>query len=195
MTMTKENLSYRAKKLLGIIEFDSNEEIVCEIRKHPFGLLLIYLSGGLISIVLFLVMVALPIGVSDSALNLTVNTGAIRSIFIITGLVLVLLSVFMTAIAAFLYQNNVVLVTNEKVAQQEYKSIFNKKISQLTIGDVQDVTVIQRGLFARIFGYGTLIIETAGEQNNYLFTYSVDPYECSKMIVSTHEAFIEKYGN
>jgi hypothetical protein len=195
MTMTKENLSYRARKLLGIIEFDSNEEIVCEIRKHPFGLLLIYLPGGLISIVLFLAMVALPLGVSDSALNLTVNTGAIRSIFIIIGLVLVLLSILMTAISAFLYQNNVVLVTNEKVAQQEYKSIFNKKISQLTIGDVQDVTVVQRGLFARIFGYGTLIVETAGEQNNYMFTYSVDPYECSKMIVATHEAFIEKYGN
>jgi hypothetical protein len=100
-----------------------------------------------------------------------------------------------TGIGAYLYISNVILVTSEKLAQVLYKSIFNRKISQLSIGDVQDVTVNQVGLTARLFNYGTIIIETAGEQDNYDFTYVPDPYKKSKLIVGSHEVNLTKYGN
>lgn len=101
----------------------------------------------------------------------------------------------MTLLTGYLYQNNVVLVTNEKISQQLYRTIFDKRISQLSIGEIQDVTVSQIGVFAKIFGYGTLVIETAGEQNNYIFNYSINPFECSKLIVAAHEAYVARYGN
>ncbi|MCA9344118.1 PH domain-containing protein, partial [Candidatus Saccharibacteria bacterium] len=72
---------------------------------------------------------------------------------------------------------------------------FNRKISQLSIGDVQDVTVTQKGVLAHLFNYGTLVIETAGEQQNYLFTYIPDPYKHSKLIVGAHEKNLVQYGN
>jgi len=72
-----------------------------------------------------------------------------------------------------------------------YKTIFDRKISQLGIGDVQDVTVTQKGIFARIFNYGTLVIETAGEQVNYIFTYTPRPYETAKQIVGSHENIVK----
>lgn len=98
-------------------------------------------------------------------------------------------------IQAILYSNNVIFVTSEKIAQILYINLFNKKISQLSIGDVQDVTVTQKGILAHIFNYGTLVIETAGEQQNYNFTYIPEPYKNSKLIVGAHERNLVQFGN
>lgn len=189
------NLSGRAKSLLKQIEYDDNEQVVCEVRKHPFGLFLIYVSGGFVAFILFCMLVLLPYALDASGQDIGVSLATIKPISALVGLILTSLSLVMTAIIGFLYQANVVLVTNEKISQQIYRTLFDKKVSQLSIGDIQDVTVSQVGVFAKIFGYGTLMIETAGEQNNYIFNYSVKPFECSKAIVGAQEAYIAKYGN
>lgn len=188
-------LTFRGKHFLSLIEFDANEQLVCEIRKHPFGLFVIYLLGGAISTILFAALVVAPYAISTSGEDFGFDLGPVRPILALVGLLLASASLVMTAITAYLYQSNVVLVTNEKIAQQLYRTLFDKKISQLSIGDIQDVTVSQRGVFAKIFGFGTLIVETAGEQNNYVFNYSIKPYECSKLIVAAQEAYVAKFGN
>ena len=98
-------------------------------------------------------------------------------------------------ISAILFTNNVIYVTSEKLAQVLYITLFNRKISQLSIGDVQDVTVTQKGILAHMFNFGTLVIETAGEQQNYTFTYIPDPYKHSKLIVGSHERNLVEFGN
>lgn len=195
MEPTQPKLTFRGKHFLSLIEFDDNERLVCEIRKHPFGLFIIYLLGGCISVILFAALVIGPYAISSSGDDFGLDISAFRPILALVGLLLSSLSLVMTAVTAYLYQNNVVLVTSEKIAQQLYRTIFDKKISQLSIGDIQDVSVAQRGVFAKIFGYGTLTIETAGEQNNYIFNYSIKPYESAKLIVGAHEANVAKYGN
>lgn len=189
------NITFRGKKLLESIEFDADEKVVCEIRKHPFGLFLIYLLGGTISLILFSMLVLLPFALSSSQQDIGFDLTTIRPILALLGLILTSLSILMTVLTGYLYQNNVVLVTNEKISQQLYRTIFDKRVSQLSIGEIQDVTVSQIGVFAKIFGYGTLVIETAGEQNNYIFNYSINPFECSKLIVAAHEAYVARYGN
>src|SRR5690606_5340605 len=98
-----------------------------------------------------------------------------RSAIVLLGFLLVVGVVVMMTIQAVLYVNNVIFVTSDKIAQVLYVTLFNRKISQLSIGDVQDVTVTQKGILAHLFNYGTLVIETAGEQQNYTFTYIPDP--------------------
>lgn len=189
------NLSVRAKKFFDMIEFDENEELVWEIRKHPFGLFIIYFSGAAISAIIFTFLVLGPMLFSQDFLGLGIELGAIRPILIAIGFVLTIGGLIGTSIGAYLYQANVVLVTSEKIAQLLYTSLFDRKISQLSIGDVQDVSIQQKGIFARMFNYGTLVVETAGEQNNYTFTYTPQPYETGKMIVNSHEENLKAYGN
>ena len=98
-------------------------------------------------------------------------------------------------IAAWVYMRSSIILTSEKIVQLIQRNIFDRKVSQLSIGDVQDVTVIQKGILSRIFKYGTLIVETAGEQANYTFNYVPFPYECSKEIVGAHERSLQLYGN
>lgn len=189
------SLSTRAKKFFDMIEFDENEELVWEIRKHPFGLFIIYFTGAAISAIIFSFLVLGPMLFDKDFLGLSIELGALRPIAIGVGFLLTVGGLVGTAIGAYLYQANVVLITSEKIAQLLYTSLFNRKISQLSIGDVQDVSVQQKGIFARLFNYGTLVVETAGEQNNYIFTYTPQPYETGKAIVGAHEENLKRYGN
>jgi len=193
--MDPSQLSRNAKEVFKRIEFDKNEELVSEIRKHPFGLIVIYFIGTLVTLALLTVTMAVTAFAQGDQLGTGVDLSAIQPYVAVLGGVLIIASVVMTMIGAYLYKSNVVLVTSEKIAQLLYKTIFDRKISQLSIGDIQDVTVSQKGLFARLFNYGTLVIETAGEQQNYTFTYTPDPYMASKDIVGAHERNLTKYGN
>lgn len=193
--MDPKSLSSSARKFLELIEFDSDEQLVCEIRKHPFGLFLIYLSGGFVTISLFILLVALPFLVNDSQFGADFSFDRLRPMIVLAGFIFCVITILITLVGAYLYRANVVLVTSEKIAQVLYRTIFDRKISQLSIGDVQDVTVTQNGILARYFNFGTLVIETAGEQQNYTFTYAPAPYECAKQIVGAHERNVALHGN
>ncbi len=190
-----DSLSHNGRQLFNRIEFDENEQLVYEIRKHPIGLLGIFLTGTFIAFSLFMALVVGSLLVKSDPLELGTNVNTIRLLMIAVGSLLSLLAVVMTMIAGYLYKSNVVLITSDKLAQFLYTTIFDRKISQLSIGDVQDVTVSQKGILARLFNYGTLVVETAGEQQNYTFTYVPTPYEASKAIVAAHEENLKKYGN
>ncbi len=189
------NLSGIGRRFFELIEFDEDEQLITEIRKHPFGLAITYITGGLVIAAILLIAAVLVSSSSVNSVTGMVGGGNLDALVIIAATVLVLLTAGVTIIGAILYESNVVFVTNEKIAQVLYTSIFNRKISQLNIGNVQDVTVDQNGFFARIFDYGTLTIETAGEQVNYVFTFAPKPYLCARHIISAHEAYEEKYGN
>ncbi|MES2970706.1 MAG: PH domain-containing protein [Patescibacteria group bacterium] len=193
--MNPENLSNNAKRFFPMIEFDRGEELVWEIRKHPFGLFVIYLIGSIVTLSLVGLLILGPMSYTSDFFGLGIDLGSLKPILILVGFLLSALSLGATLIGAYLYTSDVVLVTSEKIAQFLHQTIFNRKISQLSIGDVQDVTVTQKGIFARIFNYGTLVIETAGEQQNYTFNYTPRPYEAAKAIVGSHEKDVDKHGN
>ncbi len=194
---TESKLSSVGKKYFKLIEFDKDEKFICEIRKHPIGLFFIYLTGISIAIILAFVFGIVGFtGFLSSALEGTdVSVAAVQGIVTLVGAVMLLGIIGIMIIQAILYENNVIFVTSEKIAQVLYISLFNRKISQLSIGDVQDVTVTQKGILPNMFNYGVLVIETAGEQQNYTFTFVPDPYRHSKAIVGTHEENLKLFGN
>lgn len=192
--LASQRLSREGRKFFKFIEFDANEELVSEIRKHPFGLFLVFLTGALIGLVI-LAISALAVSTDVDSFLGSGNLNSLRGIFAVIAMLLIFGVVVATLIAAFLYRSNVIYVTSEKLAQVIYVSLFNRKISQLSIGDVQDVTVAQKGILAHLFNYGTLIVETAGEQQNYTFTYVPDPYRQSQLIVGAHERNLVAHGN
>jgi uncharacterized membrane protein YdbT with pleckstrin-like domain len=186
-------LSSIGKKFFSLIEFDDEEELIFEIRKHPFGLFLTEALGFLIAALIGLIPVLIAFNLDNFVVGEV--SPAIQSLLVVMGVILALLGIGATFISAIIYSNNVIYVTTEKIAQVLYVSLFNRKMSQLSIGDVQDVTVTQKGIFPRMFNYGTLVIETAGEQQNYTFTYVPKPYESARQIVGAHESNLKMYGN
>lgn len=192
--MDPKKLSPSARQAFKLIEFDEKEKLLLEIRKHPFGLFIIYLIGGFVTVTMLSLSFGIALARGD-VLGIGVDATTLQLPIIFISFLLAILSLVMTAIGSYLYKSNVVLVTSEKISQLINLTIFNRKISQLSIGDVQDVTVVQRGLFAHWFKYGTIVIETAGEQSNYNFTFAPDPYEAAKVIVGAHESNLREFGN
>lgn len=186
--MDPSQLSPSARQVFKLIEFDADESLIAEVRKHWFGLFMIYFIGTFIAVLSLVAAVGIAVVEGDDFDN-------IRMPVILLSLLMALLSTIFTAIGAYLYKSNVVLVTSDKLAQLLAYGIFQRKISQLSIGDVQDVTVRQHGILAHAFNYGTIVIETAGEQSNYTFTYTPDPYIAAKAIVGAHEENLKLHGN
>jgi hypothetical protein len=187
----KEHLSGVGKKYFNLIEFDDEEVLLAEIRKHPFGLFIILATGMLIAIVLFAAVTA----IASSDFLSSLGFGNLNAVVVFAGFLLSIFVIAITLVNAHLYRNNVVFVTNEKLAQVLFITLFNRKISQLSIGDVQDVTVQQNGFLPNMVGYGTLVVETAGEQQNYTFSFVPKPYETSKIVINAHESNLKQYGN
>lgn len=188
-------LSPEGRQFFKFIEFDAEEDLITEIRKHPMGLVIILATGAFVILMVLLAGVVAGSFDYSSVFGIDVVNNNYQLVFVLLGILLTIGAAVVTFIAAFLYRSNVIFVTSEKIAQVVYLSLFNRKISQLSIGDVQDVTVTQKGVLAHFFNYGTLVIETAGEQENYQFSYVPDPYQVSKAIVSAHEENLKLHGN
>ena len=195
--MDVKDLSSVGRKHLQYIECDENEKLLYEIRKHPIGLIVTYAMGLTVSAILLAATLAAVYALDGDRAGLGVDLGGMRTFVLLLGGLLSLGALAMTAINAYLYRSNVVYITSEKIAEVTHRTIFDRKISQLSIGDVQDVTTIQNGLFPRAFNYGTLLIETAGEESarSFTFTFTPKPYEASKAIVASHEENLKLYGN
>lgn len=194
---TEAKLSTVGRKYFKLIEFDEEEVLLKEIRKHPIGRVFIYLTGGFVALIMAILFGIFAFGDTSTSLfaGTGIDAGSASGVIAFIGLIIIIFAVVVMVIQDILYTNNVIFLTNEKLAQVLYINIFNRKISQLSIGDVQDVTVTQKGILAHMFNYGTLVIETAGEQQNYTFTYVPDPYITSKAIVGAHEQNLKAFGN
>jgi len=188
-------LSKVGRSLFKYVEFDDNETILTEIRKHSFGLFIIIFTGLGIALILMVVLTTLALNINSFGIGAEGDSNSFGGILIGIGLLLSLLALIITGVTAILYRLNVVYITSEKIAQVDYASIFNRRINQLNIGKVEDVTITQHGMFAYIFNYGGLLVETAGELPNKVFSYVPRPNEKSQIIIDAHEKYVEKYGN
>jgi uncharacterized membrane protein YdbT with pleckstrin-like domain len=181
---------------LKLFEHDKNEKLIGEVPRHPIGLFLIVLSG------LFLIIVFL-IGLFYGILYQTEvqDSVGLDQTYDVSGWIVGLVSVMIllvfvgTIIAAYVYHNNYLILTDQKLVLIYTINLFSRQVSQLSIGDVQDVTIDQTSIMSRVFKYGRIRIETAGEQANFTFLYAVDPFESGKSIVQAHEENLKLYGN
>lgn len=176
------------KTKFKLIELDQNEKIVCEIRKHPLGYIGIYTIGIIVSLSAIIFSIFLSASVEDNIAGVNLSEMNASLLVTVFGAIVGVFIMIISLISAHLYRQDFLLVTSDKIVQCINNSLFNKKVSQLKIIDAQDVTVLQAGILAKAFNFGTIVIETAGEQTNYTFTYVPNPYERAKEIMSVQEA-------
>ena len=131
-------------KFLELIKKDQDEKVVCLIKKHPFGLFLIYFTG--LFVAFSIISVAFVGGTLISRAEGSEQSNLAGTVLVVIGLLVTLLVLFFTYVSGFIYQHNVIIVTTEKIAQILYKNLVDRKISQLSIGEIQDVTVNQKGM-------------------------------------------------
>lgn len=174
---------------MGRVEDINADEVkVADIRRHFFGLFIIYLQVVLgVGLSLGLIVFLLPDVIGSSA---TLNAGLslLSLVFIGMGLIFMVL-------ATKIYNANQLIVTDIHVTQVLQIGLFSRKVSELTMENVEDVTSEQGGVFPTIFNYGTLKVETAGEQNNFVFKYCPNPNAYAKALQDARAAYFAKHNS
>ncbi len=171
-----------------MVDKSENEEIIHEIYRHPAGLIPIFGVGIAVVILMSILLVNLS-SYSDTITKFI----PIIAVFAVIGSVM-LLAVLLTFVVAGIYKANELIVTTENLVQVLQKSLFNRITSHLNLSNIQDVTVDKRGIFAYIFNYGDLSIETAGEAANFIFKTAKDPELAARLIIEAHEQYIKLQG-
>lgn len=84
---------------------------------------------------------------------------------------------------------DILIMTNKRIIEYEQVKFLNRKISQASIDQVQEVRASTSGLLGNILRYGDMIIKTAGEASDFQLISVPKALETSRII----HAFIDEY--
>ena len=162
------------------------EEIIEVVHRHWFNIAAHYIVVFFFCLVLFGSVFLLPLLFPDLASTET----AIIFLFLQNLFVLVFwLYSFLIWID---YYFDVWIITNERVVNIEQKGLFVREVSELRFNKVQDVTTEVKGLIPTMLNFGEVHVQTAAEEDRFLFHAVPDPYRLRDVIMrrvrEAHEA-------
>ncbi len=170
-----------------MVVLQPGERIIAEIKRHPFGIISVYAASLAALIVAGSLAVAAPTYIDSYSFNGNLNTMlavGVALFVVLMGLILV--------VATVVYWQNRWVVTDDSITQITQDSLFGRRVSQLSMENLEDVTVDQHGILPTLFNYGTLKAETAGEHSKFTFPYCPHPNKYARLILEVHETFLHQ---
>lgn len=161
------------------------ERVICEMKRHPFGLIGLYFGSALLIVLSFAAAVLLP-----QYMDLSSST---KGLLVVGALLFSLLVLVYMYIASVIYNGNRWVVTSDSITQMSQTGLFSKQTSQLSLANLEDVTFEQNNMLQTMIGFGTLKVETAGERSKFLFPFCPNPASCAREIIQAHEEFIQAH--
>ncbi len=165
-------------------KLDPGEQVIRIIRRHPIDLL----PTVAMSIVLVLVSIGLAYVSSRFAPIVPVPTYLI----IILTIVLLVLSALILLIGLYVYHRNFLVFTNLHYVQVEQIGIFGHRVSQLSFLRVEDVTGRKVGLLGTIFNFGEVTVQSAAQQEEFIFYNAPNPEGIADEALQTHERCMDE---
>lgn len=93
-----------------------------------------------------------------------------------------------------LWYFNVYLVTTKRIVDMDFHALLHRDVTEAPLRNVEDITRRTRGALQVIFNYGSVTIQTAGEQRELEFEFVPDPTRVQD-IVSDIVAEMKTNGN
>lgn len=177
----QNNHKQRVSRELTVTQ--EGEETICNIKRHPIGIIGIYVGLSIVLTILAVLFFAIGPGlVQGSGGDSIKQIGAVFMLFL--GFIMILYALIATKV----YWGNSWVVTSDSITQISQTSLFNKESSQLALVNVEDVTSSQHGILTHIFNYGQIRAQTAGEHGKFVFIYCPNPNYYAQKILAAHEA-------
>lgn len=164
-----------SKKLYPQLNLSEGEYVISAIKRHPIGLLSIWVVVLLLIVIFF---VAIPFAVTGGGTSLA---------FIL--LLLAVLVFLGGVIATVVYNANRFYLTNESVTQHIQVSLFSRKEQTISLANIEDASFKQQGIIQHLFGYGSLRLSTEGDETTYRFNYVSNPQKQVTLLNDAVEAF------
>lgn len=164
---------------------EPGERLLTVVHRHPIGIIILYLEAVLgVGALAALLIVVAPSALKDlsSEANRLLIGGVVFAVAIL---------IFVLFVATYVYRQSRLILSDKSVIQVLQKSLFIRNVSRLSMSNVEDVTAEQRGILATIFGFGTLVIQTAGEMDNFIFPTCPNPNEIAHEILEARQAYAQ----
>lgn len=157
---------------------NSNEPVFIFLRRYYLA----FLPSLLIILVMFAVGCAMlgytifglrhSPGVDASFYNWAV---AVSGIFI-------LFTIGFTTVAWLDFYFDIHIVTDRRVVDVNQNRLFSRDVSELSLEDIEDVSVNFSGILSTFFNYGAIEVQTAGTRANFHFQEIANPREVASII-------------
>ena len=85
-----------------------------------------------------------------------------------------------------IYVLNTIIVTNERVIENEQLGLFNHNVSEIPIEKVQDISVHIVGVIPTFLNFGNIDIQSAGSTKKFEFTNLPNPKKIKDLIIRLH---------
>ncbi len=144
-------------------KYESGEHLITAVRKHPLVFVGQLIPFLLLAIIPFFIPAILGAIETSTAVPLidAIRTDNPWMRFIIG---IFWLFVWMGAFSTFTdFYLDQWVVTNHRVIRIDQSGFFDRQVGTVHLNRVQDVQSDIRGLFGELFGFGTLSVETAGD--------------------------------
>ena len=90
---------------------------------------------------------------------------------------------------AFLnYYLDVWVVTDERILDINQEGVFSRSVSELELHRIQDVHAEIKGVFATLFNFGLIEVQTAGTKEKFVFDHLPNPQAVARHILELAQA-------
>jgi len=154
------------------------------VHRHPIGIIMIYIEAlvGVGAVVALLILLSPSVLQNLSGQAYTLMMGII---ILAIGLVAMIL-----LLATYIYRQSRLVVSDKSLIQVIQRGLFIRKISRLSMSNVQDVQADHEGFLATIFNFGTLTVETAGEEDNFIFPLCPTPDTYADRVLEARQRYV-----
>lgn len=154
-----------------------DEKIILLLRRHYIVILFRFIFWGVTAVAPILLWAVFGETLSD-----LFNNQALIPLFTLF-LSIYYLYIWLFAFHSFVnYYLDVWIVTTHRIINMEQKGLFSRIVSEQKLYRIQDVTSELKGFWSTIFDFGTVYIQTAGEEPRFIFKQVPGPYSIARKI-------------
>jgi len=167
------------------IQLEADERILLQVRKHWFVLSMQMLSVVVLALVPLILYAGALMFVRIPGIILT-NTGIIIILYT-TWLILMWMALFNVWTNYYL---DLWTITNKRLIAVDQKGFFSRTTASFRLERLQDIIVNIHGIVPTLFNYGSLEIQTAGEEKNFKATGLPNPSAIKGIILNSTDVLI-----
>lgn len=174
------------------LSMNPGEEVIFESHRHWVNVLPFFVSTALVIIIGFFAIGYVGANpVAAERLFPGLSIGIVTPVVALLDIIAMIVLFF----AYTVYRQNKIVLTNVHFIQITQTGLFGRTLSKLSLDELQDVRGSRKGVIGTILNYGEILIETAGNEENFFFRPAPDPLNIAELINDTHEHYEQKHGN
>lgn len=168
------------------LNLSKGEYVIRAVRRHPFGLVPVFIVVG-VGIIGLTVLV----GIYSAFVQSVDDPGSVPSVAAVSfiAFLFAILVIIGGYISVKVYARNRFYLTNESVIQEIQHGLFNKHEQTVSLGNIEDASFRQESFIASMLDYGSIRLSTEGDETTYRFSYVSSPKKHIATLNNAVEAF------